>query len=445
MSIAKVTDTGVNILLANDLTSITSAIGANGTLNGTAAVSSDGLSPNAGSMSFVINDDSLEYEGQIVVSVSREHVCVPDNTASVSGSTGEAKSASQYIWSFLSSTPANMGYLLVSAAEAVGGKLHASDTQSTLLGMTTIGKDAFIEICTWWKGTEWGILVDGETFQTGTRANFGDVFHTLNIGSAFNGTASALTNGTIKNLAVSNVSPRIQQRFNRISCGFFGDSFVDNFASAGGTPRYDIRGAALIHGLTYGWKFKRLEFDGNAGFTVGDTTSDDLIDEIDDFVLLQTDVAVIMAGNNDVTSAAARTTTEANYKDFIERILGETAVGGVKYTNCRKVIVTTAGSITNNASIVNPTNEAALITVNNIIKSLPNWWDSTYTTRTGIVQVVDLYTLLGDSSTNINYQGYLNSLGNIASGGSASPTAQNDRHPSAQGFYTLMKAIAEKL
>lgn len=446
MSIAKVTDTGVNILLANDLTSVVSAVGANGTLNGTASVSSAGLAPNAGSMSFIVNNASLEDEGQIVCKVTTEHFGVPDNTGQVSFSKGEAKSASQYLWSFLSSAPANQGYFLISAAEALGGKLNASDTQSTLLGMTTIGKAEFVEVCIWWKGTEWGVLIDGATFQTGTRANFADVFHTINIGSAFNGTSSALTNGTIKDLVISNVSPRIQQRFNKVSLGIFGDSFTENFASLGGTPRYDIRGDALIHGLSYGWKFNRLNFDGNPGFTVGDTTSSDLSNEIDDFVLLQNDVAVIMAGNNDATTSTARPTTEANYKDFIERIMGETAVGGIKYTNCRMVVIITAGSLTNNAAIDNALNQAGLLEVNAIINSLPAWWDATYPARTGLVRVIDLHSLLGgDSSTNENYQGYFNSIGNIADGGSATPTAQNDRHPSALGFYTVMKAIIKSL
>lgn len=448
--IAKVTDTSSNILLAVDLTSEANVTAAGGVVNGTATFSAAGMNPgSAGSVSFtdIAGFAALQYEGQIVVTVSTTQLCKPDDGSIVSGSVGEAKSGNQYLWSFQDANPTNQGYLLVSAAAALVGKLHASDVQSAALSVTSAGKDAYTEVCVSWQGTSGVILVNGGLFQTFTRANFADVVNKLVIGAAFNGTAMALVNGTFKSVVVSRNSVRFWQRYDRLSVGFFGNSFVDNADSAGGIPRLDNRASALINRYfsEYGWTCPRIVWHGYPSYTTGDVgLGTDLSSVIDTFVEAQTHVAVLICGENDSVSATARLTTDANYKAFIEKIAGEAAVNGVTYRSCRKIIVCTPGSLRQHASLDTEANRAGREAVHASVEALPAWWNATYPTRAGLVRVVDLHAILGgDVDGNLNYQGALNVLGNLASGGSASPVASPDnRHPSGLGNHTLFRAIA---
>lgn len=440
------------MLLACDLSSSANVTAAGGVVNGTATFAGGGMIPgSAGSVSFTAfaGMSQLQYEGQIVVTVSTTHVCKPDDAASVSGSVGENKAANNYLWAVQDSVPTSHAYLLISTAEALVGKLHASDTQSSALSLSSVGKSDRIEICVSWKGTEGEILVNGGRFQTFTRANFGNVFNKLVVGAAFNGTSTPNANATFYSVVVSRRAVRFVERPERVSIGIFGDSYVTNANSAGGAPRYDNRATALFNRYLSesGWKCNRFSWRGFGGYYVGDVGGGtDLSAQIDTFVADQTQVAVIIAGNNDSTNATARLTTEANYKTFIQKIAGETAVGGRNYRHCRKIIVCTPGSMRQDSSLDTADNNAGRKAVHDIVMSLPSWWDTTYPARAGLVEVVDLYGILGgDRDGNLNYWGALNALGNISSGGSASPVSPNDRHPSGLGNYTLFRAIAKKL
>lgn len=454
MTIAKVTDTGPEILLACSLASADDvaapAVGSAGTVNGTATFTNGGMNPgSAGSITFSAFDTytSLKHEGQIVVTVTTEHISIPDNTASVSGSEGEAKSASGYLWTLRDSVPANQGYLNVSSAEALVGKLHTSDTQSSALAVTTAGKDEFSEVCVSWKGTEGLILVNGGFFQSFTRANFADVFASIRIGAGFDGVSTPNSNAIFKNIVISRKAVRFHQRYDRLSIGIFGNSFVSRADSAGGTPRYDNRGDGLLNRYfaSQGWVCNRIVWSGFAGYTTGDDTLN-LSGEIDAFVQTRPHVAVLMSAENDTTNATARLTTDANYKAFILKIMGKTAISGVYYTQCKKTIVCNPGSLMQYASLYTAENIAGHAEVGAIINALPAWWDALYPAEAGKVVVFDLHAALGgDSEGNLNYQGALNAIGNAAGGGSATPVTPNDRHPSSLGNKVLFDALASMI
>ena len=72
--------------------------------------------------------------------------------------------------------------------------------------------------------------------------------------------------------------------------------------------------------------------------------------------------------------------------------------------------------------------------MSDMILGLPAWWDTTYPMNKGFVKIFDLFSALGgDVDNNSNYAGYWDGVGNIATGGSASPVTPNDRHPHTGG------------
>jgi lysophospholipase L1-like esterase len=401
----------------------------------------NGMQPTAGSVSFTnfTGNAALTYEGQIVVKAQKNGCCEYDESNQVSGSTGINRAAGVYLVSTENSGGTDSGHLFLGADNTLRTRCNAGDTVVTK-SISSSGKGDYVELCYWWKGTEFGLLADGAPVNVGgVRTAIANVFYKIVVGAAWNGTTAPFGAYYLKDLVVSRIAPRLQLPRKCRSIGFFGDSFVTaSILTAPATPLYDATVGYTIQSefAKAGLKV-RLGGSGNSGYTVCDATSN-LSTVIAAFAAQNWDVAVIMAGNNDASASDAQvnhvtTGTDAKYKDFITQIVAGN-------DQCRKIIVTTSGSLRQYTALDTAANNARKVIVDASVAGLPAWWDAANPTNTGLVEVVDLFKLLGgDANNNSNYQGYWNSVGNVTVAAVAEP---DNRHPSSFGYVALGREIA---
>ena len=447
--IAKITDTGDHILVSCDLKSTAAVTAAGGTVVGTASFDSDlGMDPgSAGSIRFqaITGYQQLDDEGQIVVKVQPNGFAEYDDSASVvSGSQGVDRSAGgKYILSGLTSSFGAHTRVFVDNTEQLSAKMHASDTLKATK-MTTIGKDNYVELCLWWKGNEWGLLTDGAPYTSGTRANFvAGILWRITVGATgASGTDNSLDGYYFKDIIISRRSPRFFSKQTARSIGLFGDSFVKQMEDAAASPFWDCAGYDLIHRkLADAGKKARIEIDGYNGYTICDTTSNDLSNEIAGFAALKTEISVIIAGNNDIDLSAVNWATNALGTGGIDENL-KAWITTLYSGGCKKIYICNAGSVkqaTTKDVAQAPINMAAY---NAILNALPGWFDAANPTDAGLVEIVDLFTLLGgDQTVNYNYQGQWNLDGNVTTGAGS----LDNRHPHPQGQKVLIDHIMDKV
>jgi len=442
--VAQITDTeGVLFTVAcTAATDVTGVSGATGAVTGSPTFSSDGMKCASGDgiiFTSITGSSKLDYEGQIVFDVETEGIAEYDDGAATSGSTGRDSTATEYLFTCKDSGGIKRAEFLINSNEVTSCKLHGSDTAVTGQ-IHTAGKDSYTNICIWWKGTEYGVLVDGCIFTSGTRANrVSDQFNALAFGSLNGGGVTPFTYN-IKNIVVSNKSPRMIFRQQISSIGIFGDSFaVNSTISTNNNPLYDATvGYRIQSRLAERGLKSSIAIDGHSGHSMCDTGTGDLVNDGDatTFAANEYEIVVIMAGNNDCTSSAsqvanATTGTEARYKEAIERCAFSDYSTNSLRTRTRRIILTTAGSLKQKTSINTAANNANLVTVNGIINSLPDWWDATYPAFAGLVRVADLYNKLGDTDNNINYRGGVEGT-------------DDNRHPSAFGHILLADIIYDE-
>lgn len=444
--IATMDDTGDHIIIQCTMTSAAAITAAGGTVTGSPDIDADGLTQVDNSNKVVFTDvpgyQSLDYAGQIVFDVTTQKVSVYDNdTTAVNGSNGSDLSAAQYLFGTKSGSGAgtNAGCLFMNTAQQLTARVGVSDTNA-VGGVTSVGKSATTQVCYWWKGTEFGVMIDGSPLITGTRASFEDNwFHIFNPGAGFS-FSSQLFTGKIKNLVVSRIPPTFYTHRSVRRIGIFGDSHAKQMSTAT-NPRFDCAAVYQImkHLAAKGMK-AQVTNDGVSGGTVADGTGTNLSDSIAAFAAKQYDVCVLMPFNNDkktttisdVEYADASTGSDANIKKFIEQIMFTDYPTNTVRSRCTRVIVATPGSMYQ-SDFNTAANNARRVLLHAIVEALPAWWDATYAAYAGMVESYDYFASMGgDSTVNYNYQGQYNLDGN----GFNTP-ALDDQHLSVEGQTKL--------
>lgn len=455
--IAKITDVQSaqgHILLSCSMASAAAvaapAIGPAGSVVGTATFADNKMIPgSAGSILFqdIDPNNQLRHEGQLVMTVSSNQVSKPDNTGVVSRSMGDALAAAQYLATFRTAANVTKGYWAVNAAEQITGAPHNSDT-ITGGTISTVGKADEVEICMWWKGNIWGILVDGGDIcgEPKARTNFEDnVFYKVYIGATGAGTVSPLISGQISNVVITRCAPRFREVF--ASIGMFGDSYVTGIGSTNNThPSWDNYVYGSLNRILAAKRKKvgRFYAGGNSGHSLCDTSALNLSSVFAAYAAGNYNVDIIVAGNNDYLATQAQvehvtTGTDAHIKSWITTLAAQ--------PKKQKIIVVTGGSLRQHVTLDTAANNANKLIVDSVFHGLEAWVETTFPDRTWEFHLVDLFALLGgDADGNENYQGQCNTYGNIATGGSAAAVAiPADRHPSSIGNKLWLEAVARLL
>ena len=167
MAVAKITDTGSDIVLSCDLKSAASVSAAGGTYSGV-TFTDNGFVPGTSGITFTISNSQLQYSGQIVCTVNAQDVCDADDGSSVSGSRGINRMASGYVFAWRNGSGTNTGRLFVGADNRLEARTSASDTAISTK-IVTHGKND-VELCVAWKGDKYAILVNGAVLVPGTRS-----------------------------------------------------------------------------------------------------------------------------------------------------------------------------------------------------------------------------------------------------------------------------------
>lgn len=443
MSIAKITDTGSHILLKADClsdASITGTLveyGVAGTINGSATTDPVlGLDCSAGSASWIgINQvQKLDYEGQIVFDATTIALCQYDNDATEpSGSQGVDRASIVYLFSARDALNANTAQVTISAAEALSGKLHQSDTNVSA-SATTVGKDTTTNVCIWFKGKAWGVKLNGEDYLEGTRANYlSTQFNRLNFGANFGG-GTSFFGYYVKNIVVSRKSPRLTLRQTAISIGIFGNSFATNAGTAG-SPRFDGTLTYLLESkLSQRGSRARVYVDGHPGKTTTQMIADG---DLATFIDTPPTVAILMITDNDITSDVS--STLANITQIVESIFFENYSTNTTRTATKKILLCNSGSLRQDAANDTVANNARRVLADGYVDAAIVAFDAAYPAYAGSVIKIDLGALLGgDVDGNLNYQGALNQIGNVT----VAPVAEPDnRHPSSLGYVNLCNGL----
>lgn len=446
--IAKITDTGDHILVSCTCDSAASVTAAGGVVNGTVTFPGDGMDTSAGggiSFTNITGHERLDYEGQIVLKAETRGVCTRDNNAAaVTFSPGVTRTAGTvYLFSARTSGASNMGYISATNGNVLTTKTQNADTAQSPK-FNGVSRGTFTEICLWWRGNQWGYLIDGASPDPSnmpyTRADEdAGAYYLMNFGAAFAGTTSPFEY-KIKDVVVSTDAPRFNVSTRYRSFGIFGDSFAANSAATNAGERIDTTLEAELH-RKFSEDGLRVHLSANGGHsghtlcTTGATDLETYWTTDTTFIDANPQIVICMAGNNDVFQTAAAIAngtngTEKKCQEFITALSGNPQI--------EKVILCTSGSLIGNTSQNTTDYRTNTTTVNNIIRSIPGWWDTNNPTNTGFVKVFDLHQVLGDSLGNDYYQGELNYVGNEAVAGTG---AYDDRHPSGIGH----KRIADKL
>jgi len=436
MPIAKMTDT--NLLFSCDCLSANSVTGvakATGTIEGVSPTFDNvlGFSPNATSHSInfstVTDSVNLDAEGQIVFEVTSDGITEFDDSGQHSGSTGSNKSL-MYLLSIKDGASANQTMLYLTGSEILSIKMNSVDTP---IGRSvhSAAHGSISTICLWWYGEVFGILIDGNDLLSGIRTKpYASNHFSQLIFGALGATSTPFTGFYIRNIRVSDMSPRLSTNTEISSVGYFGDSYVAQGDKGLLAPRYDATFSQIVEAHLQNKNGMRIRtvVAGYGGHTVGDNAVQNLSSFITDFVAKDVAVAAIIAGNNDATEVITGTTTNAAYKIFINKIMFVDYPTNTIRSRCNRIIITTAGSLKQNTSIT----DVALSSVNASIKALASWWDVNNPTELNRIRIIDLIPLLGDYAGNPNYQGQLD--GNNL-----------NRHPSARGHVIIGDAIYKEL
>jgi len=445
MSIIKYGSNHPSIILQCDLKSAASVAAAGGVTTGSPIYSDAGIDVNDGSISFTNypGNAALQYAFQISIDVPVAAIAAVDNGTGVSGSTGDPTSTIKYILAGEDSSGADLFRVYYGTPKSIEMRTHSSDTSQTAK-ITSIGKASYVTLTAWADGGMFGLFIDGGLIYKGVRTGRTNSLYKLIVGANWNGTSQQLTGYPLKNLVVSRIAPRLSKTANVGSIGIFGDSFAQNATAGVSGVRLD-GSAKLTLDRLYGDKRPRIYGHGYGSNTVCDTsnTANNLSGKFNTFNATAPDVAVIMATNNDATSPSAdvfhaTTGTEANLKSWVTAL----STNG----RTKRVIITTPGSFRQQVSQDIVSVNARRATLSDMILGLPNWWDTTYPMNKGFVKIFDLFSALGgDVDNNSNYHGYWNGVGNIATGGSASPVTPNDRHPHTSGNIIIGQGLFDLL
>jgi len=440
MSIIKYGSNHPSIILQCDLKSAESVAAAGGVATGSPIYSDAGIDVNDGSIAFTNypGNAALQYAFQISIDIPVKGIAEADITSAVSGSTGDPTSTIKYILAGEDSSGTDSFRVYYGISKSIEMRTHSSDTIQTAK-ITSIGKASYVTLTAWADGGMFGLFIDGGLIYRGARTGRTNSLYKLIVGAHWNGT-SQLTGYPLKNLVVSRIAPRLSKTANVGSIGIFGDSFADNVTNGVSGVRLD-GSAKLTLDRLYGDKRPRIYGQGYGSNTVCDTanTAYNLSEKFNTFNATAPDIAVIMATNNDATSPGAdvyhaTTGTEANLKSWVTAL----STNG----RTKRVIITTPGSFRQQVAQDTVAINTRRADLSDMILGLPNWWDTTYPMNKGFVKIFDLFSALGgDIDNNSNYTGYWNGVGNIATGGSASPVTPDDRHPHTGGNIIIGQGL----
>ena len=168
MSIIKCGSNHPSIILQCDLKSAASVAAAGGVATGSPIYSDAGVDVNDGSIAFTNypGNAALQYAFQISIDVPVAAIAAVDNTAYVSGSTGDVFSASKYILAGEDSSGADLFRVFIGADKRIEMRTHSSDT--SLSGkITSIGKDSYVTLTAWADGNRFGVFINGGLIYSG--------------------------------------------------------------------------------------------------------------------------------------------------------------------------------------------------------------------------------------------------------------------------------------
>lgn len=239
----------------------------------------------------------------------------------------------------------------------------------------------------------------------------------------------------MRNLIVS-ARPVVQHRHPVLANVFsVGDSF------AGGQPLNHTNGAAgdcneiNIIGERLGiagFKWGSVAVYSNGGGTVEDGTADDIETDINGSGMTRAAGAalfptfiIVQMGVND--AGGALSTFLADLKDHVKEWMADGTTYTANYRGKRMILVCHVAGVSGSGVLTMNTDLAA---VHALIKQIPDWWDATYPSRAGQVQVLDMVPLMTTDGITMN---------------SAYWDLSDEVHPNSTGDVAIGNAIADKM
>lgn len=416
-----------SILLDCAMSSATNITDNSGTLQSGATVSADGaVSGSAGAVQFdlsAVDYGSLDVAGQIFFDVTTYDIGELHTSV---GSEGFDRTTNGYLIHFNDAdgvTPP-YGRILTNANEQVQFERDTDDANDAVAGPHTLGAGVKTRIGMSWIGSVTTHYINGYPVQTKTRVGTtADKCRYIMLGALLNGTSPMESATTFSNILVSNrpvMMPSHPQLNNVI---FWGDSFVTNAAIAVSTTYYHCTAENT---------FKRyladrginatLVIDGNSGYEIWDGATNDLESVRAALLAQDPQVVCIQAGTNDAVRNPIQAAFEADYQDHITTIMAHDTV--------ERVIIGTIPTLKGNSTYDTPTYVSNVKTLNDIIRSLPVWWDTNNPSNTGKVTIADTFTALGSEEPYDNV--FIGQIQNLF----------NDYHPSAKGQRLMGETFA---
>jgi hypothetical protein len=294
--------------------------------------------------------------------------------------------------------------------------------------VSTNRSERFARITLSWTPVEARLYVDGLLMGVIDRTDQGsDRFSTIYVGN-FIGSAlyGFMGNYFVRNLIVARTPvvfkvPPLVEHVMQIGDSFSaGAPLVSVFAKYDGTISNTIIGQLAQRGIGY----RKYTVYSHGGGNVQDNGPKALEADVSGSGKTRAEaltenptlVLFITAGNDRGIFDETRYMTDL--RDHVEAFLGE---NGHMATTVKQVIVTTIAS---NLLATDP----AILSMNQIMRSLPGWWDSTYPHKAGSVSVVDMWDIFGGANVDHSLFGISDPV-----------------HPAANGNIVYGRAISEQL
>lgn len=435
--IAKITDTGADILLSNQLRSASDVTGegqATGAVAGSGATFDPALGLLTGATGRVefnslIGNAVLDTQGQIVMTVSTGAIAKRDNGAFTTGT--EAR-----LPDFTTLWAAASGGSTTTEARVytTGGNMMLAQTSSSEsangLNILSANKPNQCEVCLSWDVSTVRLFVDGAIVNTWSRTAEVGKFVDFNIGDQMTADAPFAPAGAyyIRDVIISS-EPVALTASPWATAGRFGDSFAVAVDDTN-IPNYD---GAIDVALTKAFisaGFEPPVFSAKvalSGGTLCDTANapTNLSPLFPTIGAQNNDITFLFFGNNDQIVGTA------SVAEVTDGLTGTAANGAAllaQLTNESRIIILNAGSLAN-------------ITTNRMASEFQR---DTYVNPAIAtllsdprVSIIDAEAVFGNNAINTNYVGYLAELSNNGSGPYGRPdqggtaatvTPQNNLH-----------------
>lgn len=351
--------------------------------------------------------------GQWSIEVEREWLAT---TNSVARSVGYSHTENEHLLSYGPGDASSAGMLYIQPDQTLMWNLKTTEMLKGSHYVSTNRSARFARITLSWTPGEARLYVDGLLTATIDRTDQGsDRFSTIYVGNFIGSALSGFRgNYFVRNLIVARqpvvfqVPPLLEHIMQ------LGDSFSTGPALANYAPLYDamipnlIIGQLARNGIGYG----KYTVYSHGGGNIQDNGARPL--EVDvsgagktraQALAENPTLVIFITGGNDA-DIFDETQFTTDLHDHIEAFLGE---HGHTPTTTQHVIVTTTAS---NFGAMTP----VVLSMVRIMRSLPNWWDSTYPRRAGSVSVVDMWAITGGANVDHTLFGVTDTVHPVATG-----------------------------